>query len=137
MKILVVDDEKDVQVLFEQRFRKEIRDKTAGVVIGDRALEQRRHSKYIYDLGEAWRNYTSLPFVFAAWISNKNLPADFVRKFNEANAEGFNHLDEIVAATPSPFYDLKKYYTENIDYRLDHRKKEALQLFLDKLAVLV
>ncbi|MGN6619326.1 MAG: response regulator [Ilyomonas sp.] len=26
MKILVVDDEKDVQVLFEQRFRKEIRD---------------------------------------------------------------------------------------------------------------
>ena len=27
MKILVVDDEKDVQFLFEQRFRKEIRDK--------------------------------------------------------------------------------------------------------------
>ena len=27
MKILVVDDEKDIQVLFEQRFRKEIRDK--------------------------------------------------------------------------------------------------------------
>ncbi|MEO7393678.1 MAG: response regulator [Chitinophagaceae bacterium] len=26
MKILVVDDEKDVQVLFEQRFRKEIKD---------------------------------------------------------------------------------------------------------------
>lgn len=27
MKILVVDDEKDVQVLFEQRFRKEIRNR--------------------------------------------------------------------------------------------------------------
>ena len=27
MKILVVDDEKDVQILFEQRFRKEIKDK--------------------------------------------------------------------------------------------------------------
>lgn len=27
MKILVVDDEKDVQILFEQRFRKEIRNK--------------------------------------------------------------------------------------------------------------
>jgi two-component system chemotaxis response regulator CheY len=27
MKILVVDDEKDIQALFEQRFRKEIRDK--------------------------------------------------------------------------------------------------------------
>ena len=28
MKILVVDDEKDIQTLFEQRFRKEIRDNT-------------------------------------------------------------------------------------------------------------
>ena len=28
MKILVVDDERDIQTLFEQRFRKEIRDKT-------------------------------------------------------------------------------------------------------------
>ncbi len=32
MKILVVDDEKDVQVLFEQRFRKEIRDKKVDFV---------------------------------------------------------------------------------------------------------
>ena len=28
MKILVVDDERDIQTLFEQRFRKEIRDKS-------------------------------------------------------------------------------------------------------------
>jgi CheY-like chemotaxis protein len=28
MKILVVDDEKDIQALFEQRFRKEIKEKT-------------------------------------------------------------------------------------------------------------
>ena len=28
MKILVVDDERDIQTLFEQKFRKEIRDKT-------------------------------------------------------------------------------------------------------------
>ena len=27
MKILIVDDEKDIQILFEQRFRKEIRNK--------------------------------------------------------------------------------------------------------------
>src|SRR5574339_265334 len=32
MKILVVDDEKDIQVLFEQRFRKEIREKTVQFV---------------------------------------------------------------------------------------------------------
>src|ERR1035437_8041278 len=32
MKILVVDDEKDMQMLFEQRFRKEIRDKVVEFV---------------------------------------------------------------------------------------------------------
>ena len=32
MKILVVDDEKDMQMLFEQRFRKEIREKIAEFV---------------------------------------------------------------------------------------------------------
>lgn len=41
MKILVVDDEKDVQILFEQRFRKEIRDKQVDFVFafsGEEAL---------------------------------------------------------------------------------------------------
>jgi len=42
MKILVVDDEQDVQTLFEQRFRKEIRDKRvefAFAFSGEDALE--------------------------------------------------------------------------------------------------
>ncbi len=41
MKILVVDDEKDVQILFEQRFRKEIRNKEMEFVFaysGEEAL---------------------------------------------------------------------------------------------------
>ncbi len=41
MKILVVDDERDIQVLFEQRFRKEIRDKVlefAFTFSGEEAL---------------------------------------------------------------------------------------------------
>jgi CheY-like chemotaxis protein len=41
MKILVVDDEKDIQTLFEQRFRKEIREKQLEFVFafsGDEAL---------------------------------------------------------------------------------------------------
>lgn len=41
MKILVVDDERDIQTLFEQRFRKEIRDKLVEFVFafsGEEAL---------------------------------------------------------------------------------------------------
>jgi len=46
MKILVVDDEKDVQILFEQRFRKEIRDKEMEFVFafsGEEALQYLNH----------------------------------------------------------------------------------------------
>ncbi|HMQ70707.1 MAG TPA: response regulator [Ignavibacteria bacterium] len=42
MKILVVDDEKDIQTLFEQRFRKEIRDKSVEFAYsfsGEEAIE--------------------------------------------------------------------------------------------------
>ncbi len=48
MKILVVDDEKDIQTLFEQRFRKEIREKIfdfAFAFSGEEAL------KYLNDYG--------------------------------------------------------------------------------------
>lgn len=41
MKILVVDDERDIQILFEQRFRKEIREKVfdfAFAFSGEEAL---------------------------------------------------------------------------------------------------
>ena len=46
MKILVVDDEKDMQMLFEQRFRKEIRDKQIEFVFafsGEEALDLLNH----------------------------------------------------------------------------------------------
>jgi len=114
----------------DESFRAEIKGTTAGLVIGDRALEQRRISTYIYDLGSEWRAITGLPFVFAAWISTKKLPVDFVSEFNEANSLGFLHLDEIIEQTPYTVYDLKKYYTLHLSYRLDERKKQGLDRFL-------
>lgn len=114
-------------------FRDEIKGTTAGVVIGDRALEQRRKSKYIYDLGEAWKQHTGLPFVFAAWIANKQLPADFIEQFNEANAYGLQNIKEVVTENHFPVFDLTDYYTKHISYHLDERKREGLKLFLEKL----
>src|SRR4029079_4288623 len=78
-------------------FREQIKGGTAGVVIGDRALEQRKSSKYIYDLGEAWKEHTGLPFVFAAWISNKKLPQNFAAAFNEANAQGLQSIEDVIS----------------------------------------
>lgn len=114
-------------------YRSLIRGTTAGVVIGDRALEQRLQSTYIYDLGEVWKNHTGLPFVFAAWIANKPLPADFKARFNEANQQGLSQIEAVVKENPFPAYDLQAYYTKCISYFLDDEKKEGLKLFLHKL----
>ena len=114
-------------------FRNKIRGAVGGVVIGDRALEQRLISPYIYDLGAAWKAFTGLPFVFAAWIANKPLPASFIQAFNEANRQGLEHLDEVIRENPYTAYDLGNYYRENISYILDDRKKEGIQVFLSRL----
>lgn len=114
-------------------YRSLIRDTTAGVVIGDRAFEQRQRSSYIYDLGEAWKAYTGMGFVFAAWVANKKLPESFLRAFNEANASGLMHIDEVVKENPFPLYDLNKYYKYNINYALDDKKRTALATFLAEL----
>ncbi|HEX6334950.1 MAG TPA: menaquinone biosynthesis protein [Flavisolibacter sp.] len=125
---------KDVELLpaTGEDFRDQVGGNTAAVVIGDRALEQRSHSAHIYDLGTAWKEHTGLPFVFAAWISNKPIPADFIEAFNEANAEGVARIADVVADHPYPHFDLQKYYTDNVHYRLDDRKRQAIDLFLRK-----
>ena len=115
-------------------FRSRIQGTTAAVVIGDRALEQRSISAYVYDLGEAWKNHTGLSFVFAAWIANKKLPEGFVTAFNEANGMGFLHLDEVIRQNPFPHYDLETYYKKCVSYQLDEKKHEGMQLFLKKLS---
>jgi chorismate dehydratase len=114
----------------DESYRSLIKGTTAGLVIGDRALEQRKISTFIYDLGSEWRAITGLPFVFAAWVSTKSLPDNFIKLFDQANGMGLACIDDIVAATPFDLYDLKKYYTLHLSYQLDDRKLEGLKKFL-------
>jgi chorismate dehydratase len=117
-------------------FREHINGTTAGLVIGDRAFEQRKVSAYVYDLGKAWKDLTGLSFVFAAWISNKKLDDDFITVFNAATGAGIQVIDKIVAQNPYSLFDLKKYFTQHISYILDDNKKAGLNLFLEKLKML-
>jgi len=114
-------------------YQNKIKGTTAGLVIGDRSFEQRLLSTYVYDLGEAWTAHTGLPFVYAAWVSNKPLGDEFISLFNKANAVGLNNLEVIISGHPYKSYDLRKYYTENISYILDDEKKEGLKRFLQLL----
>ena len=114
-------------------FRQEIKGTTAGIVIGDRALEQRRISRYVYDLGAAWKDLTGLPFIFAAWISNKPLDPAFIAEFNAANKAGIEQIDQVVAENPYDAFDLREYFTTYLDYRLDDDKRKGLDKFLQYL----
>jgi len=113
----------------------EISGTTAGIIIGDRALTSLKRFEHIYDLGLAWKAHTGLPFVFAAWVSNKPIPSAFMKAFDAANEYGLKHLDEVIALIPATeqVYDLHKYYTENISYEFTPEKRRGLEKFLEAL----
>ena len=106
---------------------------TAGLVIGDRALEQRNKSKYCYDLGQAWKELTGLPFVFAVWVSNKSMDKQFIEKFNMTNDLGITHIEEVIKLSNFLSFDLKLYYTKNIKYIIDNKKQNGLNEFLNRI----
>jgi chorismate dehydratase len=118
-------------------YLKDIKGTKAGLVIGDRAFEQRKISPYVFDLGFEWKKFTGLPFVFAAWISNKELGRSFIESFNKANLTGLQNIDHIVAQNPFTSFDLKAYYSSYIRYFLDDNKKRGMNFFLNKTSVKV
>jgi chorismate dehydratase len=110
-----------------------IKNNTAGLIIGDRALEQLSNFKFVYDLSKAWNDFTDTNFVFATWVSNIPLQQKFIEQFDEAQFSGFEKIDDILANNQLPYYDLKKYFNENIIYQFDNDMKKGLNLFLSML----
>ncbi len=135
LKILIIEYWQIDPVLefASKDYRNEIKGFTAALVIGDRALEQRKISPYIFDLGLEWKKFTGLPFVFAAWISNKKLESSFITSFNKASLTGLQNIDEVVKENASHLFDLKLYYSNYINYELDDSKKKVMYNFLEKL----
>ena len=135
LKVLIKEYWK-IDVAFENTsgdYQSKISGTTAGLVIGDRALKQRKISPFIYDLGDEWGKFTGLPFVFASWISNKRLEDNFIKEFNKANAFGLDRIKKVVDENPYPIFDLGHYYSDCISFNLDENKKKGLKLFLKKL----
>ena len=120
----------------KEGYVKNIGGTTAGLVIGDRTIGLEEKFKYVYDLGDIWAKYTGgLPFVFAAWVSNKKLPDEFIKKFNEALKIGLEHIPQLIYILPTEYFafDLNKYFTKYISYTLDAPKKVALKRFLTEI----
>jgi chorismate dehydratase len=108
---------------------------TAGLVIGDRTIGLEEKYNFHYDLGQVWMDYTGLPFVFAAWVSTKQLSDTFIEQFNKALRSGIDAIPELMYLIPSPdpTFDLHDYFTNYISYTLDEKKKQALKRFLQTI----
>lgn len=110
-----------------------IRGNVAGLVIGDRALKVRDAIKYKFDLGLGWKEMTGLPFVFAVWVAvlkSSQTTSDDILDFCSF---GLNNLDQVISANPYPYYNLERYYRENIAYRLSPEMKRSIDLYLSLL----
>jgi chorismate dehydratase len=119
---------------FENRIGKT----TAGLVIGDRTIDLFEKHPYCYDLGEIWRDYTGLPFVFAVWMTYKDIDEDLLVFFNQALQLGIEKIDSLVYLIPPQWkgpFDVAKYLKENISYSLDEAKIKGMNQFLKAIGV--
>jgi chorismate dehydratase len=113
-------------------FENTIKRKDAAVVIGDRCFAMNGTFPYEYDLAFEWKKYTKLPFVFAAWVSNKKIDEDFISKLENAMQYGIEHIkDSINEGNIMDKVMIATYLTQRINYDLDEGKKQSMRLFLD------
>ena len=121
-------------------FEDKIKGRHAALVIGDRAFELNTKHQYIYDLSAIWKKMTGLPFVFAAWVANTELPQDFIEEFNKAFENGLTDINKAIVLEGYNYSNCKNpedYLNHKISYLLDAEKQKGMALFLEKLVSLI
>ena len=109
------------------------------LLIGDEALIRRPQFRAVIDLGEAWRELTDLPFVFAVWqTAGQSLPHHWRQRMFEAaelaqarmRVEPSDYFPDIsgVDINAHPI-DLGQYW-KHIHYRLGPAHFKSLAIFL-------
>ena len=112
-----------------------------ALVIGDDALDVRAElpPAHVHDLGEAWRAWTGLPFVFAVWAVRREAlashPAEVAalsQALVAARDWGETHRDAVIdaAVAAKPFHRaLYDDYFTRLSYRIDERAEQGLERF--------
>jgi chorismate dehydratase len=106
----------------------------AAVLIGDLALELDRDRYRVLDLGEAWTEWTGLPFVYACWTGRAGaISSSACEQLTAAKSIGLRAIDRIAADyakgrrfSPS-FY--ASYLTDSIRFDLGDRELEGMKRF--------
>jgi chorismate dehydratase len=114
------------------------------LVIGDAALLLAAESRYPVrvDLGEAWKEWTGLPFVFAVWAARRDARNAAVqavyRGLLESRAWGLAHLDELALEAHRRTGVAERAcreYLGDLDYALSYRHLAGLTDFFRRLAL--
>lgn len=115
-------------------YEQNIKDDTAGLIIGDRALDLSGHFNYTYDLSLEWWKLTQLPFVFAFWVKTRNIDPDFLYRFEQSLKWGIEHksasLNLCHFANKQAYLD---YLDRYIHFVLDNKTMQGLMKFYDLL----
>jgi chorismate dehydratase len=115
----------------------------AVLVIGDAALAlaARRTYRHRYDLGEEWKRWTGLPFVFAVWAARRVASPAAVQRGHKAlldsRAWGLEHLDELAveaARSTGVAIAVCREYLGGLDYALSQKHRAGLSKFFFELA---
>ncbi len=115
----------------------------AVLVIGDAALLLAARQRYPVqvDLGQAWREWTGLPFVFAVWAARRTADDALVREVHgrllESRAWGLGNIDLLAdqawATTGIP-REICQAYLGDLDYGFSYRHLAGLTDFFRRLA---
>lgn len=107
---------------------------STSMLIGDKVFKNEGFYKYQYDLGEIWKSYTGLPFVYAIWICKPTVPKDIVSTFKQLLSEGLSDKDGIITKHSDNYnyVDLDAYFNENIKYRLTEEYLNGFNLFMER-----
>ncbi len=117
----------------------------AILAIGDEALNLRYHPDYPYrtDLGQAWLDLTSLPFIFGVWIVRRESLCRNEKKVRKACASlmaakqwGKKHIAELCALAAEDscltHQEMCSYF-DGLVYDFGEREKQGLTLFYQHL----
>ena len=108
-----------------------------AMLIGDPALDfaLSPHEHEIWDLGAAWYEMTSLPFVYAVWALRRGVQnAPLRHLLREARDFGLDTLDSIIRTRTEYDYDFRKdYLSWHIHYHLGSDEKRGLAKFIELL----
>lgn len=107
----------------------------SALLIGDAALRASLNTQlHAWDLAAAWKEWTGLPFVFAAWVArDEEVARKIAPLLFAAHAEGVRRLPTIVAEEAErrhlPAEVVQHYLTEHIRHTLSEVHHEAVQRF--------